>query len=34
VVKLYAQGWEERGISRFPKVSRPTVNARIERFEA
>jgi transposase InsO family protein len=34
VVKLYYQGWEKRSISRFLKVSRPTVNAWIERFEA
>jgi transposase InsO family protein len=34
VVKLYYQGWEKRSISRFLKVSRPTVNAWIARFEA
>jgi Winged helix-turn helix len=34
VVKLYYQGWEKGSISRFLKVSRPTVNAWIARFEA
>jgi len=34
VVKLYYQGWEKGSISRFLKVSRPTVNAWITRFEA
>jgi transposase len=34
VVKLYYQGWEKGSISRFLKVSRPTVNGWIERFEA
>jgi len=33
-VKLYYQGWEKGSISRFLKVSRPTVNAWIARFEA
>jgi transposase len=34
VVKLYYQGWAKGSISRFLKVSRPTVNAWIKRFEA
>jgi Homeodomain-like domain len=34
VVKLYYQGWEKRSISRLLHVSRPTVTAWIERFEA
>ena len=34
VIKLYYQGWEKRSISHFLQVSRPTVNAWIERFEA
>jgi transposase len=34
MVKLYYQGWAKRSISRFLKVSRPTVNAWIARFEA
>jgi transposase InsO family protein len=34
VVKLYYQGWEKVSISRFLKVSRPTVNAWLQRFEA
>jgi hypothetical protein len=34
VVKLYYQGWAKGSISRFLKVSRPTVNAWITRFEA
>jgi hypothetical protein len=34
VVKLHYQGWEKRSISRFLKVSQPTVNAWNERFEA
>jgi transposase InsO family protein len=34
VVKLYDQGWEKVSISRFLKVSRPTVDAWIRRFEA
>jgi transposase len=33
VIKLYYQGWEKVSISRFLKVSRPTINAWIERFE-
>jgi hypothetical protein len=34
VVQLYYQGWEKHSISRFLKVSRPTVDAWIRRFEA
>ncbi|MDQ3829843.1 MAG: helix-turn-helix domain-containing protein [Candidatus Tectomicrobia bacterium] len=34
VVKLYYQGWEKVSISRFLHVSRPTVDAWIQRFEA
>jgi transposase InsO family protein len=34
VVKLYYQGWEKLSISRFLRVSRPTVDAWICRFEA
>ena len=34
VVKLYYQGWEKVSISRLLKVSRPTVDAWIRRFEA
>ena len=33
VVKLYYQGWDKVSISRFLKVSRPTVDAWIARFE-
>jgi hypothetical protein len=33
VIKLYYQGWEKISISRFLKVSRPTVDAWIQRFE-
>lgn len=33
VIKLYAQGWEKISISRFLRVSRPTVDAWIKRFE-
>ena len=33
VVKLYYQGWAKVSISRFLKVSWPTVNAWIQRFE-
>jgi len=33
VIKLYAQGWEKISISRFLRVSRPTVDAWITRFE-
>jgi hypothetical protein len=33
VVKLYDQGWEKVSISRFVHVSRPTVDAWIQRFE-
>ena len=33
VIKLYYQGWEKISISRFSKVSRPTVDAWIRRFE-
>jgi transposase InsO family protein len=33
VIKLYAQGWEKRSISRFLQVSRPTIDAWITRFE-
>jgi transposase InsO family protein len=33
VIKLYYQGWEKISISRFLKVSRPTVDAWIRRFE-
>jgi transposase InsO family protein len=34
VVKRYYQGWEKLSISRFLRVSRPTVDAGIRRFEA
>jgi len=34
VIKLYYQGWDKVSISRFLKVSRPTVDAWIRRFEA
>jgi transposase InsO family protein len=34
VIKLYYQGWAKVSISRFLKVSRPTVDAWIRRFEA
>ena len=34
VVKLYYQGWEKVSISRFLRVSRPTVDAWVRRFEA
>jgi transposase InsO family protein len=33
VIKLYAQGWDKISISRFLRVSRPTVDAWIKRFE-
>ena len=33
VIQLYYQGWEKTIISRFLKVSRPTVDAWIRRFE-
>ncbi len=33
VIKLYYHGWDKVSISRFLKVSRPTVDAWIERFE-
>src|SRR5262245_8982341 len=33
VVKLYYQGWEKLSISLFLRVSRPTVDAWIRRFE-
>jgi transposase InsO family protein len=32
VIKLYSQGWEKISISRFLKVSRPTVDAWLQRF--
>jgi Homeodomain-like domain len=34
VIKLYYQGWSKLSISRFLKVSRPTVDLWIRRFEA
>jgi len=34
VIKLYYQGWNKRSISRFLKVSRPTIDLWIRRFEA
>jgi transposase InsO family protein len=34
VLQLYFQGWSKISISRFLHVSRPTINAWIERFEA
>jgi Homeodomain-like domain len=34
VIKLYYQGWHKLSISRFLKVSRPTVDLWIRRFEA
>jgi hypothetical protein len=34
VIKLYYQGWHKGSISRFLRVSRPTVDAWIQRFEA
>ncbi len=34
VIKLYYHGWDQVSISRFLKVSRPTVDAWIRRFEA
>jgi transposase InsO family protein len=34
VIKLYYQGWNKGSISRFLRVSRPTVDAWIQRFEA
>jgi transposase InsO family protein len=34
VIQLYVQGWSKTSISRFLNVSRPTINAWIERFEA
>ena len=33
VIQLYFQGWNKRSISRFLRVSRPTINAWIRRFE-
>jgi transposase InsO family protein len=33
VIKLYYHGWEKLSISRFLRVSRPTVDAWIQRFE-
>jgi hypothetical protein len=33
VIKLYYQGWDKGGISRFLHVSRPTVDAWLRRFE-
>jgi hypothetical protein len=33
IIKLYYQGWGKVSISRFLKVSRPTVDAWIQRFE-
>ena len=34
VIRLYYQGWDKLSISRFLHVSRPTVDAWIQRFEA
>jgi transposase InsO family protein len=34
VIKLYYRGWDKVSIHRFLRVSRPTVNAWIQRFEA
>jgi len=34
VIALYAQGWSKHSISRFLRVSRPTITAWIARFEA
>ena len=34
VLELYAQGWKKLSISRFLRVSRPTINEWIERFES
>lgn len=34
VIKLYDRGWDKVSIHRFLRVSRPTVNAWIQRFEA
>jgi Homeodomain-like domain len=34
VIKLYAQGWTKRSISQVLHVSRPTVHAWVQRFEA
>jgi transposase InsO family protein len=34
VIELYCEGWRKRSISEFLHVSRPTINAWIERFEA
>src|SRR5215813_13135671 len=34
VIQLYAQGWEKRSISQVLRVSRPTVNRWLQRFEA
>jgi transposase len=34
VIELYFEGWRKRSISEFLHVSRPTINAWIERFEA
>ncbi len=33
VITLYAQGWSKRSISQFLRVSRPTINTWIARFE-
>jgi hypothetical protein len=33
VIKLYAQGWTKRSISRVLHVSRPTVNTWIQRYK-
>ena len=33
VIQLYLQGWSKTSISRFSHVSRPTINAWIDRFE-
>ena len=34
VITLYAQGWSKRSISQFLRVSRPTINLWLARFEA
>jgi transposase InsO family protein len=34
VIELYFEGWRKRSISEFLHVSRPTINAWIDRFEA
>jgi hypothetical protein len=34
VIQLYAQGWEKRSMSYVLRVSRPTVNRWLQRFEA